>query len=81
MTHRDAADTAQGILQWWLHQDWAEGGTAQVQKALGVLVERGLLTKTTVPARRKDRMNEKQIFRINTQLLSEIEAFLNNPKS
>ncbi len=66
--HPGAGDTVQGILQWWLHQEWAEGGTRRVQNALDLLVDKGWLTETEVPAPR--------IYRINETRLAEINAFL-----
>ncbi len=66
--HQDAADTVQGIHQWWLHQTWADCGTTQVQKALDSLVGRGWLTETKIPA--------PKLYRINEARKAEIKSFL-----
>jgi len=66
--HEDAADTVQGIHQWWLHQTWAEGETTKVQNALDSLVDRGWLTKTDKPA--------PTLYRINEACKAEIKSFL-----
>ena len=66
--HPDATDTVQGILQWWLHEEWAEGGTEEVQKILDLLVRRGWLTETEIPS--------PKIYGINKTRLAEIRGFL-----
>ena len=66
--HPGAADTVQGILQWWLHQESAEGGTRRVQSTLDFLVNKGWLTEIEIPA--------PKIYRINETRLAEINAFL-----
>jgi hypothetical protein len=66
--HPGAADTVQGILQWWLHQTRVERGTREAQAALDVLVEKGWLTETEIPS--------PKIYRINEVQLAEIHEFL-----
>ena len=68
--HPGAADTVQGILQWWLHQIWAEEGTREAQIALDLLVKKGWLTETEIPS--------PKIYRINEARLSEVNGFLNS---
>ena len=46
--HPDAADTVDGIRQWWLVAG-AERSTADVQAALDLLVERGLVARVEQP--------------------------------
>ena len=69
--HPGAADTVQGILQWWLHQDCDEQVTTRVQNALDFLVNKGWLTQATIPAPKVYRMDETR--------MAEIEAFLRAP--
>jgi hypothetical protein len=68
--HPGAADTVQGIHQWWLHQAWAEDATRVTQAALDILVKRGWLTETEIPA--------PKIYRINETRLAEINQFLSS---
>jgi len=63
-----AADTAQGILQWWLRQTWAEQGTGDVQRAIELLVKKGWLTETAIPS--------PKIYRIDEERLGEINEYL-----
>jgi len=67
--HPGAADTVQGILQWWLRQECGEDATSQVQNALDFLVDKGWLTEATIPAPKVYRMEETR--------MAEINAFLN----
>ena len=43
--HLNAADTLEGIIQWWLPRQRYEQGKAQVQKTLDDLVAQGLVKK------------------------------------
>jgi hypothetical protein len=44
-THPQAADTLEGVVQWWLIQRRYLRGLAQVQAALALLIERGLVVE------------------------------------
>jgi Fe2+ or Zn2+ uptake regulation protein len=46
--HPQAADTVEGIANWWLPRQRYEEEIQKVQQALDDLVERGLVTKTTL---------------------------------
>ena len=47
-THPQAADTVEGIANWWLPRQRYEEDIQKVQQALDGLVERGLVAKTTL---------------------------------
>lgn len=47
--HPEAADTVQGIVNWWLPRQRYETACWRVEKALGVLVERGELRTAALP--------------------------------
>jgi Fe2+ or Zn2+ uptake regulation protein len=47
-SHPAAADTAQGILRWWLPRVRVEESAAALQRALDVLVERGVVVRREV---------------------------------
>ena len=69
ITHPDAKDTMQGILQWWLPGGlmvWAEG---EVQEALDMLVARGWLTQRQVTLTQK-------IYGLNKEHVEAIQEFL-----
>ena len=44
-----AADSEQGIAQWWLPQMGLDVPVATVHAALALLVQRGVMTRTTLP--------------------------------
>jgi Fe2+ or Zn2+ uptake regulation protein len=46
--HPQAADTVGGIANWWLPRQRYQEKIQKVQQALDDLVERGLVTKTTL---------------------------------
>jgi Fe2+ or Zn2+ uptake regulation protein len=46
--HPQAADTVEGIANWWLPRQRYEEDIQKVQQALDGLVERGLVAKTTL---------------------------------
>ena len=46
-SHPDAADSLEGIVQWWLLRQRYLRGLNQVQTALDSLMHQGLLEKTT----------------------------------
>jgi hypothetical protein len=46
--HPQAADTVEGIASWWLLRQRYQEEIQKVQQALDDLVERGLVTKTTL---------------------------------
>jgi len=43
--HPEAADTAEGILRWWLPATFADLGADEMQRALARLVERGSVVR------------------------------------
>ena len=42
----DAADSLEGIARWWLLQKWSEPQLAAVERAVSLLVARGLVHET-----------------------------------
>lgn len=46
--HPQAADTVEGIANWWLPRQRYEDEVQKVQQALDELVERGLVARTTL---------------------------------
>jgi hypothetical protein len=71
--HPEAADTVQGILQWWLHQECGEGITTQVQSALDFLADKGWLMAVAIPAPKVYRINETRMTEINSFLSASTE--------
>jgi Fe2+ or Zn2+ uptake regulation protein len=47
--HPGAADTAEGILRWWLPQSMAAHGLPEVEAALEQLVQDGALERRRLP--------------------------------
>jgi hypothetical protein len=47
-THADAADTAEGISQWWVTRQRYEDSKAAVERALAELVEQNLVKRSTL---------------------------------
>ena len=47
--HPDAADTVEGILQWWLPRETARYRESEVQAALEWLVLEGALVRSNLP--------------------------------
>lgn len=43
--HPNAADSVEGVTRWWLTREGSVESIDKVQKALDLLVERGLMTK------------------------------------
>jgi hypothetical protein len=68
--HPGAADTVQGITQWWLHQTWAEVKTRDAQIALDLLVKKEWLTEIEIPS--------PKVYRINETRLAEVNEFLSS---
>jgi hypothetical protein len=48
-THPDAADTLEGIVDWWLPQQRYETERARIESALRALVASGLLRRSGLP--------------------------------
>lgn len=48
-SHPDAADSAQGIARWWLVGEGVEATADEVEAALGVLVQRGVVRAQRMP--------------------------------
>ncbi len=46
--HPDAADTADGILDWWMPVQREENAKVEIQQALSEFVERGLLEQVVL---------------------------------
>ncbi|MFQ6029013.1 MAG: hypothetical protein ACE5Q6_16150 [Dehalococcoidia bacterium] len=67
--HRDAKDTLDGILKWWLPERQSNWRMDKVQKALDVLVLKGWLTERKV-------RSSKKIYGLNKDRLEEIKNFL-----
>ena len=47
--HPDAADSLEGIRQWWLPRVRLEEASAQIERALEELLERGLVVRQIMP--------------------------------
>ena len=47
--HPDAADSFEGIRQWWLPRVRFEEATASIEKALQELLERGVVVRQVMP--------------------------------
>lgn len=47
--HPDAADSVEGIRQWWLPRVRLEEATAQIEGALEELLERGVVVRQVMP--------------------------------
>lgn len=45
--HPNAADSVEGIARWWLTRQRYEEATAAVEKALEILIERGVVARST----------------------------------
>jgi len=50
--HPDAADSAEGILRWWLPQMSVEANGGSLQRALDLLVEQGSIDRRVLPDQR-----------------------------
>ena len=46
--HSDAADTAEGISQWWVAQQRYQDSKAEVERALAELVQQNLVKRSTL---------------------------------
>lgn len=46
--HPHAADSADGVLHWWLRRQRYEESMTKIQRALELLVQRGAVTKRVV---------------------------------
>lgn len=64
--HPEAADTLQGIVNWWLPQQRYESDCQRIEQTLGALVARGKLQRSSLPggevlyARRKHPTSPRQ---------------------
>ena len=47
--HPDAADTVEGIRQWWLPRLRLQEANAQIEGAIDELVERGIVVRESLP--------------------------------
>lgn len=47
--HPNAADTSEGVAQWWLLRQRYEDSLKTVEAALAWLVEQGMVTKSEAP--------------------------------
>jgi hypothetical protein len=63
--HSDAADTLEGVAEWWLLQHAIRSRTADVAEALADLVARGLLIEET-------RAGARPHYRVNQQRRADI---------
>jgi len=50
-THPEAADTLDGVIEWWLPRQHRKVARERVQQALDHLIARGLVTKTILAGR------------------------------
>ena len=48
-THPEAADTALGIVRWWLPQDMGEGAVQVIDAVLDDLVRTGMMWRVQLP--------------------------------
>ena len=47
--HPEAVDSAEGIVQWWLSRLRVEEAVADVERALSLLIERGVVVRRRLP--------------------------------
>lgn len=69
--HAEAQDTLDGIMHWWLLEREIRHQTGLVKKALGELVDRGLVIE-------RKTWNTRAHYRINPEKVSQIIAFLDS---
>lgn len=67
--HRDAQDTLEGIVEWWLVEREIYQQMATVKKALDELVAQGLLLE-------RRGLDARTIYRVNPEKAEEISALL-----
>ena len=68
-SHTEAGDTLEGIAQWWLLREWAERRLHDVEHAIDLLVEAGLVKK-------KMRSGQEARYEMNPARKDEIERIL-----
>ena len=68
-SHNEAGDTLEGIAQWWLLREWAERRLHDVEHAIDLLVEAGLVVK-------KMRSGQESRYEMNPAKKDEIETIL-----
>ena len=67
--HPKAADTIEGIAQWWLLEQRIRQQIPVIEKALGVLVEKGFVLEQSA-------RNGRTRYRINQRKHTQIKSFL-----
>lgn len=67
--HPEADDTIEGIAQWWILEQRIRQQILVIEKALGVLVDKGFVLKQCS-------RNGQPRYRINRRMHQQIEAFL-----
>ena len=70
----DAEDTVEGIVSWWLLKEEVKRRTKDVQEALQVLVEHGLVLKRVGP-------DQRSRYLLNIGKQSEVKALLTQCRS
>lgn len=72
--HRDAQDTLEGIVEWWLVEQRIRQQTARVQDALDDLVKQNfVLVQTDNDARTRYRLNYREVNQISEFIRSSQE--------
>jgi hypothetical protein len=69
--HPEADDTIEGIAQWWILKQRIRQQILVIEKALGVLVDKGFVLKQCS-------RNGRTCYRINRRMHKQIAAFLEN---
>ena len=67
--HPDAKDTMEGIASWWLLREWTERKTAEVRRAVSLLVDKKLLVEMP-------RGSQPPCYKLNGEKEAEIRSFL-----
>lgn len=68
-SHPEAKDTLDGIAHWWLRREWSERLLGDVERAVALLVSRGLVLET-------QRQGVPPYYGLNPQKQGEISRLL-----
>ena len=63
--HQNAADSLEGVAQWWISRQRIQESTEQVKKALDLLCEKGLVNATPLVGR-------NMIYSLNKEAVSKL---------